>query len=558
MKICVLNVSLLITKSEKKETFCTIKLHLLSSLLSSNDYYKYKFYEIIKFMENLGNNTNEKNIQESEVFDPKDRNRVDELNKKFGNLENSNNLLEIKHSPAELKEEGIEDFEEDLIDRVRFSQRYPSTPVIITTEQKQNIFQISRDINNELVGNYQLDFGISPCSNPNDNFYNQVWSRDGAHGISNYYAQRNPKAVTDTLETILRHQHKDGQLPLRVERVYAPLRLIPGVGVWLSKKLFDFHEKEINGRKEHAIYKGQDISGGEDTVPAVIISTGELFINSKVGKEFTAQHYNQLLQAITHFRSKVDAEDGLAILDKSPDWSETIERSGKLGTINILWARALRLMEFMSRELGHKEEAIKFKKEFLEIKESILEKLYNKEDAYFRSSVGENRVDVVASIFGSLYFLSPTEAERVQQTLKERVKHSSGLVNFDPPYPQEKVNKLVRTFGNSHYHNENVWPWVTCQNIQVKIKIALGHTDEKIRDQYKKECINDLVTVSQLFKDSGGSYEVMQPDKPEPAIGKIKLFGIIPITTYKPPKNFMASMVAYESAYQQLQKLGWV
>jgi len=263
-------------------------------------------------------------------------------------------------------------------------------------------------------------------------------------------------------------------------------------------------------------------------------------------------------KAIDHFKTKVDETDGLASLDKSPDWAETIERDGKLGTINVWWARSLRLMEFVSKQLGHDEDADEFREEFRKVKKNVLDKIYNKEEGYFRTGVGEDRVDAAASVFGALYFLSPAEAVRVEETLTKHLKRSSGLVNFDPPYPKEKINGFVRNMGNGDYHNKNVWPWITCENIQVKIKIALQHPEQEVREKYKKEAIEDLISSAKLFKDAGGAYEVMKADKPEAAVGQVKLFGLVPVTTYKPANNFMANIAAYEGAYQQLKKLKWI
>ncbi len=101
--------------------------------------------------------------------------------------------------------------------------------------------------------------------------------------------------------------------------------------------------------------------------------------------------------------------------------------------------------------------------------------------------------------------------------------------------------------GNGDYHNKFVWPWVTCENIQVKIKIALQHPDEGIREQYKREAIEDLVGVSKLFEEAGGAYEIVKPDEPKAPRG-----------IYNPPKNLMGSLAAYQGAYRQLKKLEWI
>lgn len=425
----------------------------------------------------------------------------------------------------------------------RLREDYPSDPVVLPPGDKQLITETADHIATKLSANYEPGFGISPCDA--GNFSGQVWSRDLAHGIGN--GEFAPVAVLESLQTIFDHQRPDGQLPLRVERVIAPLRLIPGIGNWLSKTLFRYTKEGSKGLKERGIYKGQDLSGGEDTVPAILIAVGEFFLNTAEGKIFAGEHYEKIKKAIKHFETKIDSEDGLAVLSESPDWAETIKREGKLGTINIWWARALRLMSVIARQLGHGEDATEFKEAFKKVKASILEKLYHKEGAYFRTGEAVDRVDTVASIFGALYLLDASEAARVEETLSSRVKRSSGLVNFDPPYEKNQIHAVPRLFL-AGYHNEAVWPWVTCQNIQVKIKIALQHKDAAIRQQYKQEAMDDLVAMAKLFEKAGGAYEIVQPDQPSAMKGSF----------YHPPQNFTGTLAAYQSAYLQLKQLDWI
>ena len=82
----------------------------------------------------------------------------------------------------------------------------------------------------------------------------------------------------------------------------------------------------------------------------------------------------------------------------------------------------------------------------------------------------------------------------------------------------------------------------------MKIKIALEHPDETIKEQYKKEAVEDLLDMAKLFKDARGAYEIFQPDTRKPAITK----------WYKPPQNLMGNLAAYEGAYLQLKELGWI
>ena len=448
---------------------------------------------------------------------------------------------------AEKREKDDTERDTDLIKRLRLPRQAEAEPVPLVPEKKKLISEVAEESEIRLKENYEQGYGIYPASDPKENFYRQIWTRDFAHASGNYFADKEPRAIADSLTTILKHQREDGMLPLRVEKEYLLLKVSPLR--FLAKPLFNLIEKGIRGRDERPVYEGQDFSSAQDTVPTAINAIGEFFINSQEGKEFVKNHFDQIKKSVDFFRGKADPKDGLISVKKgNADWADSINRQGKLGNINVLWARSLRLMEFMAKNIGRDEDAKNYREEFHKVKDNLLEKLYNKEEGYFRAEEGKDRIDTVASVFGSLYLLNPTEAAKVQETLEQRVKTPSGLKNFDPPYPKDRILPILRLIGHGGYHNEDIWPWVTCQNIQAKIKIGLNHPDENVRKQYKEESVNDLADMADLFEKAGGAYEIFRPNNRKPAI---KMF-------YKPPKNIMGNRAAYQGAYQQLKKLGWI
>ncbi len=400
--------------------------------------------------------------------------------------------------------------------------------------------------------NHQPGFGIFPSADPRSNYFDQVWTRDAAHAAAHYFARAKPEAVIDSLRTILAHQRADGALPSRVERQYQTVRLTPGFR-WLSRPSFYLIEKKWHGRAERPVHEGTDSAGGEDTIPAALIMAGELFDGGSVeGRTFIKANFEKLQRATEFFRrAKTDSEDGLAVAtNDNPDWADTIRRQGKLGVINIWWWRGLKHMETMARAVGdggHNNGAAKiYHDEAEKVHRAIMEKLYA--GTFFRAKTGEDRLDTVASIFGAGYFLNADDAWRVERTLKQRVQHSSGLQNFDPPYPERDIYWVHRAAGQWIYHNQFVWPWVTLQNVHLKIKIAEEHEDAAIRAQYKDEAIEALVKAARLFEIAGGAYEVFEPD--EPRRGETRW--------YHPPQNFMGTMAAYQGAYTHLKMLGWI
>jgi hypothetical protein len=404
-------------------------------------------------------------------------------------------------------------------------------------------------------------FGIFPSADPKSNYFNQVWARDAAHATAHYFARENPQAVIDSLQTFFTHQRPDGSLPSRVERQYQMLRLTP-VLRYLSNPAFYVIENKIRKRIERPVHEGGDSAGGEDTIPAVLIMAGELFDASEKGKVFIKEHFENLHRAAAFFlETKIDATDGLAVMTRdNPDWADTITRKGKLGLINIWWWRGLQHLEEIAQAVGDQERFAFYHAESEKVKKSIMEKIYDAQGYFFRAkalsekSFSENskqdihRLDTAASIFGAGYFLDADAAFWVEQTLKQRVGHASGLQNFDPPYAQKDIFWAHRWMGQWLYHNKFVWPWITLQNIYVKIKIAREHSDPAIRVQYQEEAVGDLLKMARLFKKAGGAYEVFEPD--ESRRGETAF--------YKPPKNFMGTLTGYQGAYARLKKLGWI
>jgi len=459
-----------------------------------------------------------------------------------------------------------------------------------------------------LDAHYVPGFGIFPSSDPASNYFDQVWARDAAHAAAHYFARAKPEAVIDSLRTILAHQLASGALPSRVERQYQKLRLTPGLR-WLSRTAFNAIEGRWHKRTERPIHEGMDSAGGEDTIPAVLIMAGELFDASRedgngsiATHDFLKENFEKLARAAEFFRAtKTDPADGLAVMTRdNPDWADTIKRHGKLGLINILWWRGLRHMEEIAEEIGGDDErsgrekgddaisatattAKFYRSESEKVRGAIMEKLYvddvggvagasadaadanGKVDAtnvhegnrevFFRAEAKDDRLDTAASIFGAAYFLDADGALAVERTLARRVERANGLQNFDPPYAHREIFWAHRAMGQWIYHNEFVWPWVTLQNIHVKIKIARGHADANtapmspaIREQYQREAVADLVKMARLFRAAGGAYEVFEPDAPRP--GRTRW--------YHPPQNFMGSMAAYQGAYAHLKKKGWI
>lgn len=427
-------------------------------------------------------------------------------------------------------------------------------PVPLSVEDKALIERVAKDAVRNLEKCYQPGFGVFPTGDPNDVFYNMLWSRDFSHA-GGYFAVGNINALLDSLNTIFSFQKKDGSLPYRVEKkrfiLEYFLRVLFGIDPGALRKIgIDF----VTRRKKRPIYEGERGNNAEDTIPSVISSIGEFFMASKEGREFAENNYEKIRLAIENFIKRTDPEDGLESSGvNNPDWADSIKRGGKkLSTVNIRWEIALERAEKISAELGMGE-AKKYDALAKKARKGIMDKLYNEKDHYFRTGEGEERMDAVASILGCLHILPVEESVRVQESMKKRLFCKSGLRNFYPPYPKKRLSFILRIIGMGGYHNEAVWPWVAAVNIHAKIKIAQEHPDKEVREQYRNESVLDLLSLAALFESAGGAYEVFDPDRPE-QYRKLRT-GIM---KYQVPKNFMGNLASYQSVYHRLKKLGWI
>lgn len=399
-----------------------------------------------------------------------------------------------------------------------------------------------------LAEHYSRGFGIMPSAHASDNFYGQIWARDFAHAAANYFIETTPLAVRDSLATFLRHQRRDGALPLRVEREYMLLKVAPGLR-FLARPAFNFFEKKLRGRDERPVYAGQDFSSAEDTIPALLIAAGRWHAASPDGRSYIEAQRAALRRAYDYFRARTDPHDGLIAFPRgNVDWTDSIIKEGKLSSINVLWGYALKVitpMLFGTQSKKAENDARAFSNK---ARGSLIQKFYCADGAYFRTKEGEDRLDTATTVFGSLFFLDAMECARIQDTLRARVKRPSGFSNFDPPYPPQQILWPHRIIGHQGYHNEYVWPWITCQNIHVKIKIAQEHPCAALRKRYQQEAIDDLYDTAALFEEGGGAYEIFSSRSRKPALTR----------WYHPPQYFMANLAAFEGAYRRLRHLGWL
>jgi len=160
----------------------------------------------------------------------------------------------VREQIAEKIEKDDSEKDTDLIKRMRLPRNFDSRPVELTKENKDLISDMAIDSAKRLEKNYEPGFGVFPCFDPKENFYNQIWTRDLGHAAGNYFVIKEPKAAADSLNTIFKFQRDDGMLPFRVEKVYGLLKVLPGLKI-IAQPLFNLIQKRIKGVHERPRYE---------------------------------------------------------------------------------------------------------------------------------------------------------------------------------------------------------------------------------------------------------------------------------------------------------------
>jgi len=295
------------------------------------------------------------------------------------------------------------------------------------------IVTLAKEYEARLNKHVKTGLGVMPSADPSDNFYNQLWARDFAHAALSYYIDASPEAVETSLRTIFSFQLKNGGLPFRIEEEYMLIKLIPGLK-WFSPLIFDLVQRKWKHQAQRPVYPGDDFDMGSDTTLLIILAACAYATRSDRGRMFVGPLYPKLLHAFEHVAAKADLNTGLLVIPKGlVDWADSIRRGGKLGVINVLWVRALDALETLHQLYGSEAAMSAHGTLRKKAHASLMREVYAKEQGFFRTTAGEDRLDTVASILGSLFFLDAEEAARVQETIRARVARESGSQIFILP-----------------------------------------------------------------------------------------------------------------------------
>jgi sucrose-6F-phosphate phosphohydrolase len=341
--------------------------------------------------------------------------------------------------------------------------------------------------------------GYSACSikdnipNGTDENYHSVWARDGAITVIGSLSLINEdeeihKCSKQTLETLLEHISRNGQIPSNV-RIKDNIPDYSGVGGICSI----------------------------DSGIWVVIAFYE-YVNVTKDFDFLRKYIADIKETMRWLGAHDSNNDALLEIPEAGDWTDLFGRSYNILYDEILWYRANVCFGRMLELLGDHEEAGEYIRWSQVIKKEIVQNFWpSTQQKLFQSvsfaekqfTLGDTsyliaqttpfdfswRCDTLGNILAFLH--GTVDAEKAHHTLKFMIG-----VGVNDPFPIANVYPVVspgdpdwRPYYTvnllnlpNHYHNGGIWPFVG--GFWVKFVNKLGFREMAIAELHKLALIN--------------------------------------------------------------------
>jgi len=340
--------------------------------------------------------------------------------------------------------------------------------------------------------------GFSACSikdnvaHGTDENYYSVWARDGAITVIGslplIHDEEIHKCQRQTLETLLEHISRNGQIPANV-RIKDNIPDYSGVGGICSI----------------------------DSGIWVVIAFYE-YVNVTKDIEFLRAHISSIKETMRWLGAHDSNNDALLEIPEAGDWTDLFGRSYNILYDEILWYRSNVCFGRMLEMLGDHEQAGEYIRWSQVIKKEILQNFWpsTKQQMFQSISFAEKqftlgdtsyliaqttpfdfswRCDVFGNVLAFLH--GALDAEKAHQTFRFMLG-----VGVNDPYPVSNVYPVVspgdpdwRPYYTvnllnlpNHYHNGGIWPFVG--GFWVKFVNKLGFKDMAIVELHKLALIN--------------------------------------------------------------------
>lgn len=317
--------------------------------------------------------------------------------------------------------------------------------------------------------------------------FNYFWARDSFFASWGALELKNYKIVKRNLETFIKYQKENGQIPIRIGA--------SSVMQWVSILIPKIKTKTIG------VYN-QDKGFNPAIDPNLLfIITIQKYVEKTKDFEFAKKNLIKIHKAMDWLETF--EKEGLIYAGKYSTWQDAIKKEGYSLYTNVLYYEAIKSLNKLLNSINIKNE---FEEKSKIIKEKINEKFYDEKLGYYIDFFNsKQRCEVFSpdgNFFAILFDVSNKKQTDSILKIAEKFEISKEVPSYtnSPKYKKNEVYLPLFLVNMQGYHNNNIcWPWIGCLHVIALNKVGKYNESKKI-----------LEKISTLISSDNDIYEVYE------------------------------------------------
>ncbi|MFH1399333.1 MAG: amylo-alpha-1,6-glucosidase [Candidatus Woesearchaeota archaeon] len=282
--------------------------------------------------------------------------------------------------------------------------------------------------------------------------FNDLWARDALFASWGALALGDTDIVRKTLITLLNHQNRDGQIPMRIGDYF-------------------FLPKLIGLRQAtRARYKDDKANSYPTDQNSLLIITARKYLEQTHNLQVLEHAYPQLQKAIEWNITQAPHQ----LIEENPyaSWTDSVKKRGKVLYTNTLHCQAIKDMAFIAQKVG--QDRTHFLKLHRQVKTLLNQQFWN--GKYYNDWI-TNAPNSTFSTDGNLLAIlfniaSHAQAASIQRCISHfKINTIPSITNY-PQYRFWETTIINRIVGLGAYHNGLSWLWLGALDVIAKKKMG--------------------------------------------------------------------------------------
>jgi len=328
--------------------------------------------------------------------------------------------------------------------------------------------------------------------------WEQVWARDSCFASLGALALGDRGVVRRNLETLLKAQAPDGQIPLRIGHDRRDLALkILGIRVPPAQKPVYLEDK----LGHHA----------RDSNPLLVICASEFAQGASADEiEFLRRNIGAFESAV-RWSLENDVDDDLLIEERAfSTWADNVRKEGKVLYSNVCHCHALECLFELELAVGNWETAARYQKLHVLIKERINQEFWN--GSFYTDWIDWRRTSTHFTTDGNLLAMlwgiaSEDQAYLIQASMRRyRIADPVPCRTNSPRISlRDCFTPLIFLAGLTDYHNGSSWTWLGCVDAVVKHRFGQEAEAQAVLEKIAQKAVEEE-TFLELYDRKGRPY----------------------------------------------------